>query len=129
MKNYVSSLFFKWQHRTDHYSPFERFVSTCSDGFPRILDLTQTRISPSPGLELLTWRHTSDSFDIVPGSSGRLNFFCEPMAAGKGGAENMAATVLIRVIQDCICSAFLRRVTHAHAHTQQTHMKAITNRS
>ena len=51
---------------------------------------------------------TSDSFDVVPGSSGRLNFFWEPMAAGKGGAENMAATVLIRVIQDCICSAFLQ---------------------
>lgn len=51
--------------------------------------------------------NTSDSLDIVPGSSGRLNFFCEPIAAGKGGEENMAATVLIRVIQDCICSAFL----------------------
>lgn len=31
------------------------------------------------------------------------------MAAGNGGAENMAATVLILVIQDCICSAFLTR--------------------
>jgi len=50
---------------------------------------------------------TSVSFDADPGSSGRLNFFCEPMAAGKGGAENMAATVLILVIHDCICSAFL----------------------
>lgn len=50
---------------------------------------------------------TSDSLDAVPGSNGRLNFFWEPMAAGKGGAENMAATVLIRVIHDCICSAFL----------------------
>lgn len=29
------------------------------------------------------------------------------MAAGNGGAENMAATVFMRVIQDCICSAFL----------------------
>ncbi len=42
-----------------------------------------------------------------PGRRGRLNFLWEPMAAGKGGAENMAATVLMRVIQDCICSALL----------------------
>lgn len=42
------------------------------------------------------------------GSSGRLNFFWEPMAAGKGGAENMAATTLMRVIHECICSGFLR---------------------
>lgn len=45
---------------------------------------------------------------VEPGRRGRMNFFCEPMAAGKGGAENMAATVLMRVIQDCICSALLR---------------------
>lgn len=45
---------------------------------------------------------------LEPGRRGRLNLFCEPMAAGKGGAENMAATVLMRVIQDCICSALLR---------------------
>lgn len=45
---------------------------------------------------------------VEPGRRGRLNFFCEPMAAGKGGAENIAATVLMRVIQDCICSALLR---------------------
>lgn len=32
------------------------------------------------------------------------------MAAGNGGAENMAATVLILVIQDCICSAFLAEI-------------------
>lgn len=43
------------------------------------------------------------------GSSGRLNFFWEPMAAGKGGAENMAATTLMRVIHECICSGFLRK--------------------
>ena len=57
---------------------------------------------------------------MVPGSSGLLNFFWEPMAAGKGGDENMAATALIRVIQDCICSAFLpwiTRYTHTHTHT------------
>lgn len=51
---------------------------------------------------------TWDSLVVEPGRRGRLNFFCEPMAAGKGGAENMAATVLMRVIQDCICSALLR---------------------
>lgn len=62
---------------------------------------------------------TSDSLDMVPGSSGRLNFFWEPMAGGKGGAENMAATVLIRVIQDCICSAFLNRAKHKHALDQK----------
>lgn len=43
------------------------------------------------------------------GSRGRLNFFWEPMAAGKGGAENMAATTLMRVIHECICSGFLRK--------------------
>lgn len=63
-------------------------------------------------LRIIAGLVTSDSLDVVPGSSGRLNFFWEPMAAGKGGAENMAATVLIRVIQDCICSAFL--VTHIY---------------
>lgn len=30
------------------------------------------------------------------------------MAAGNGGAENMAATTLMRVIHDCICSGFLQ---------------------
>lgn len=43
------------------------------------------------------------------GSRGRLNFFWELTAAGKGGAENMAATTLMRVIQDCICSWLLGR--------------------
>lgn len=41
------------------------------------------------------------------GSRGRLNFFWELTAAGNGGAENMAATTLMRVIQDCICSRLL----------------------
>lgn len=50
-----------------------------------------------------------DSLVVEPGRRGRLNFLCEPMAAGNGGAENMAATVLMRVIQDCICSALLRK--------------------
>lgn len=43
------------------------------------------------------------------GSRGRLNFFWELTAAGKGGAENMAATTLMRVIHDCICSRLLGR--------------------
>lgn len=51
----------------------------------------------------ITW----DSLVQELGSNGRLNFFWEPMAAGKGGAENMAATTLIRVIHECICSGFL----------------------
>lgn len=52
---------------------------------------------------------------LEPGSSGRLNRFWEPMAAGKGGAEEAAATTLMRVIHDCICSPFLH--THTHTHT------------
>lgn len=48
---------------------------------------------------------------LDPGSRGRLNLFWEPMAAGNGGAENMAATTLMRVIHDCICSAFLQNKT------------------
>lgn len=41
------------------------------------------------------------------GRSGRLNFLCDPIAAGNGGAENIAATTLMRVIHECICSVFL----------------------
>lgn len=48
------------------------------------------------------------SLVLDPGSSGRLKRFWEPIAAGNGGAENMAATTLMRVIQDCICSGFLQ---------------------
>lgn len=59
----------------------------------------------SPSLPRPTW----DSRVQELGSSGRLNFFWEPMAAGKGGAENMAATTLMRVIHECICSEFLGR--------------------
>lgn len=51
----------------------------------------------------VTW----DSLVVELGSRGRLNFFWDPMAAGNGGAENMAATTLMRVIQECICSVFL----------------------
>lgn len=46
---------------------------------------------------------------MLPGNRGLLNFFWEPTAGGKGGAENVAATVLMLVIHDCICSAFLSR--------------------
>jgi len=46
---------------------------------------------------------------LVPdeGSSGRQNFFMEPMAAGKAGAENSAATRLMRKIHDIISSSLL----------------------
>lgn len=40
---------------------------------------------------------------------GRQNFFMEPIAAGKAGAENSAATRLIRKIQDIISSSLLER--------------------
>lgn len=60
---------------------------------------------PAAPTPWLTW----DSLVQELGSSGRLNFFWEPMAAGKGGAENMAATTLMRVIHECICSGFLGR--------------------
>lgn len=52
---------------------------------------------------------TCDILVVEAGSSGRLNFFCEPMAAGKEGAENMAATELMTLIQDSISSGLLRR--------------------
>lgn len=51
----------------------------------------------------LTW----DSFVVVAGRSGRLNFFWEPIAAGNGGAEKTAATQLILLIQVCISSWLL----------------------
>lgn len=41
------------------------------------------------------------------GRSGRQNFFIEQIAAGKAGAEKMAATRLIRRIQDSISSLLL----------------------
>lgn len=41
------------------------------------------------------------------GKMGRQNFFMEPMAAGKAGAENSAATRLMRKIQDIISSSLL----------------------
>lgn len=43
------------------------------------------------------------------GRMGRQNFFMEPMAAGKAGAENSAATRFIRKIQDIISSSLLKR--------------------
>lgn len=50
---------------------------------------------------------TCDILVVVAGSNGRLNFFCEPMAAGNEGAENMAATELMVLIQDSISSGLL----------------------
>lgn len=41
------------------------------------------------------------------GRSGRQNFFMEQIAAGKAGAEKMAATRLIRRIQESISSLLL----------------------
>lgn len=43
------------------------------------------------------------------GRMGRQNFFMEPMAAGKAGAEKSAATRFIRKIQDIISSSLLER--------------------
>jgi len=73
-------------------------------------------------------RPTWDSRVQELGSSGRLNFFWEPMAAGKGGAENMAATTLMRVIHECICSEFLGRKAKrgtACSPRQSRHTKAL----
>ena len=50
---------------------------------------------------------TWDNFVVVAGSSGRLNFFWDPMAAGNGGAENTAATQLILLIHPWISSGLL----------------------
>lgn len=49
-------------------------------------------------------RATCDNLVVEPGSRGRAKRFCDPMAGGKGGAENMAATTLMRVIHDCMSS-------------------------
>lgn len=43
------------------------------------------------------------------GRMGRQNFFMEPIAAGKAGAENSAATRFILKIHDIISSSLLRR--------------------
>lgn len=50
------------------------------------------------------------------GRMGRQNFFMEPMAAGKAGAENSAATRLIRKIHDIISSSLLTRQMRARKH-------------
>lgn len=73
-------------------------------------------------LAVLTPRLTWDSLVQELGSSGRLNFFWEPMAAGKGGAENMAATTLMRVIHECICSGFLGRKAKAQRSSKRHHL-------
>lgn len=44
------------------------------------------------------------------GNRGLQNFFMEPMAAGKAGAENSAATKLMRKIHDIISSSLLTQV-------------------
>lgn len=44
---------------------------------------------------------------VQEGSRGRQNFFMELTAAGKAGAEKMAATRLILKIQDSISSLLL----------------------
>lgn len=60
---------------------------------------------PSLLLSRITWH----SFVMDEGRSGRQNFFMEQIAAGKAGAEKMAATRLIRRIQDSISSLLLLR--------------------
>lgn len=91
------------------------------------------RLSPCTSLSTAPRsRPTWDSRVQELGSSGRLNFFWEPMAAGKGGAENMAATTLMRVIHECICSEFLgrkaKRGTACSPH-QSWHTKALLCRA
>src|SRR4029434_152841 len=68
-------------------------------------------------------------FSLVPdeGSIGLQNFFIEPMAAGKAGAEEMAATRFILKIHDSISSSLLHPHTHTHTHTQ-THRHTHTYR-
>lgn len=56
---------------------------------------------PNPGA--CTWQRRV----VQEGSSGRQNFFMELTAAGKAGAEKMAATRLILRIQDSISSLLL----------------------
>lgn len=75
---------------------------------PRTTCPLSSQPEKSPSLILyinkqLTW----DSFVVVAGRSGRLNFFWEPIAAGNGGAEKTAATQLILLIQACISSWLL----------------------
>lgn len=78
--------------------------SSCRERFRFLIISNQRSAADTSGRRARTW----DSLVLDPGSRGRLNLFWEPMAAGNGGAENMAATTLMRVIHDCICSAFLQ---------------------
>lgn len=64
-----------------------------------------TALVPSVCPHLCTWLSLVDE----DGRMGRQNFFMEPMAAGKAGAENSAATRFIRKIQDIISSSLLER--------------------
>ena len=59
--------------------------------------------TPPSLLSHVTWH----SLVMDEGRSGRQNFFMEQIAAGKAGAEKMAATRLIRRIQESISSLLL----------------------
>lgn len=60
-------------------------------------------LGQQPNQGACTWQRRV----VQEGSSGRQNFFMELTAAGKAGAEKMAATRLIRRIQDSISSLLL----------------------
>lgn len=64
----------------------------------------------SPGA--CTWQRRV----VQEGSRGRQNFFMELTAAGKEGAEKMAATRLILRIQDSISSLLLGTGGEGRAH-------------
>ena len=86
--------------------------SSLECGRPRLAPLQRPTCPEAPGGQEVgegTWERRVAAL----GSRGRLNFFWELTAAGNGGAENMAATTLMRVIQDCICSRLLGR-QHGH---------------
>lgn len=86
--------------------------SSLKYGQPRPAPLQRPTSPEAPGGQEVregTWERRVAAL----GNRGRLNFFWELTAAGKGGAENMAATTLMRVIQDCICSRLLGK-QHGH---------------
>lgn len=53
--------------------------------------------------------HTCVSLVVDEGNNGLQNFFIEPIAAGKAGAEKRAATRLILKIHDIISSSLLHK--------------------
>src|SRR4029434_416143 len=67
-------------------------------------------------------------FSLVPdeGSIGLQNFFIEPMAAGKAGAEERAATRFILKIHESISSSLPLHPTHTHTR-KHTHMHTHTH--